>query len=74
VIRSAPGTFARKTDAEGYLTLIEAQLARSEWIALDRGKEGARTIQLYRWTIDQHITPHLGAMPLNRLDTPMIRA
>jgi len=89
VMRSAPETFARKTDAERYLTLVEAQLTRSEWIDPDRGKVRLqdyaeqwitqrpnlrpRTVQLYRWTLGRHITPHLGAMPLNRLDTPMIR-
>jgi integrase len=30
-------------------------------------------VHLYRWTLGRHITPHLGDMPLNRIDTPMVR-
>lgn len=32
-----------------------------------------RTVHLYRWTLGKHITPHLGGVPLNRIDTPMVR-
>lgn len=88
-IRKAPQTFARKAEAEKYLTLIEAQMVRGEWIDPERGKIRLkdyadrwiterpnlrpRTVHLYRWTLGRHITPHLGDMPVNRLDTPMIR-
>jgi integrase len=89
LMRSAPQTFARKRDAERYLTLIEAQMARHEWIDPDRAKIRVqdyadrwitqrpglrpRTVHLYRWLLGRHITPHLGAVPLGRLDTPMVR-
>ncbi|MEU5939034.1 tyrosine-type recombinase/integrase [Micromonospora sp. NPDC047548] len=88
-IRSAPETFARKAEAERYLSLIEAQMARGEWIDPDRGKIRLqdyaerwiterpnlrpRTVHLYRWTLGKHITPYVGGVPLNRLDTPMVR-
>jgi hypothetical protein len=36
--RTAPGTFDRKSDAERYLILVEAQMARREWIDPDRAK------------------------------------
>jgi integrase len=88
-VRSAPQTFARKAEAEKYLSLIETQMARGEWIDPERGKIRLqdyaerwiterpnlrpRTVHLYRWTLGRHITPHLGDMPLNRIDTPMVR-
>jgi len=88
-MRSGPQTFARKAEAEKYLSLIEAQMTRGEWIDPERGKIRLRdyaerwiterpnlrprTVHLYRWTLGRHITPHLGDMPLNRIDTPMVR-
>ncbi|MFF5295000.1 tyrosine-type recombinase/integrase [Paractinoplanes globisporus] len=88
-MRSAPQTFARKAEAERYLSLIESQMVRGEWIDPERGKIRLqdyaerwiterpnlrpRTVHLYRWTLGRHITPHLGDMPLNRIDTPMVR-
>lgn len=87
--RSAPETFERKSDAERFLSLVEAQMMRGEWIDPERSKirlqEYAerwitqrpnlrpRTVQLYRWTLQKHITPHLGRTPIGRLDTPMVR-
>jgi len=87
--RTAPGTFPRKSDAERYLALIEAQMMRGEWIDPDRGKVSVKdyaerwieqrpnlrpsTVQLYRWTLGKHIAPYLGAVPIGKLDTPMIR-
>lgn len=88
-MRSAPETFARKAEAEKYLSYIESQMAQGLWIDPNRGKIRLqdyaeqwiaqrprlrpRTIQLYTWTLGKHVTPHLGGMPLNRIDTPMIR-
>jgi len=88
-LRSAPETFARKRDAERYLTLIESAMAKGEWTdpagAKVRLQDYAerwieqrpglrpRTLQLYRWTLKKHITPYLGGVPLGNLDTPLIR-
>jgi len=88
-MRFGPQTFARKAEAEKYLSLIETQMARGEWIDPERGKIRLqdyaerwiterpnlrpRTVQLYTWTLGKHITPYLGDMPLNRLDTPTVR-
>ena len=87
--RSAPETFARKSDADRYLSLIESQMSRGEWIDPERGKVTVkdyaerwvaqrpnlrpRTVQLYTWLLRKHITPYLGAVPLGRVDTPMVR-
>ena len=38
VMRSAPLTFARKEEAQRWLTLTEARMARDEWIAPERAK------------------------------------
>src|SRR5680860_808314 len=37
-MRSAPLTFARKEEAQRWLTLTEARMARDEWIAPERAK------------------------------------
>ncbi|RKR89180.1 site-specific recombinase XerD [Micromonospora pisi] len=87
--RSAPDTFARKTDADRYLTMIEAQMMRGEWIDPERAKVTLgdyadrwitqrpglrpRTVALYRWTLGKHIAPYLGGVDLGRLDTALIR-
>ncbi len=89
LIRTAPETFARKSDAERYLTLVEGQMFRGEWIDPERGKVtltvyGTRwiaqrptlrpsTVGLYTGLFTRHITPHLGNIPINRITTPMVR-
>jgi integrase len=87
--RTAPDTFARKSDAERYLTMMEAQMMRGEWIDPERTKIVVadyasrwiahrprlrpRTVALYRWLLGKHVAPYLGGVELGRLDTPMIR-
>jgi integrase len=89
VVRTAPETFARKSDADRYLVLVEGQIARHEWIDPARAKVKLadyaerwiaqrpnlrpRTVQLYTWLLGRYITPYLGSVELGRLDTPMIR-
>jgi integrase len=89
-MRSAPETFARRPDAEKYLTLVEAQLTRRDWTDPDRGKVRLadyaedwieqrpglrpRTADLYTWLFNKHIAPYLGDVVLSRLTTQMIRA
>lgn len=81
--RRAPETFARKSDAERYLTMVEAHMVRHEWIDPERGKVRAgdyaelwitqrpklrpRTVHLYRWLLGKHVTPYLGGVPLGKL-------
>ncbi|MEQ7006205.1 hypothetical protein ABN028_08380 [Actinopolymorpha sp. B17G11] len=88
-MRAGPETFERRGDADRYLTLVEAQIARKEWTDPERAKVSLqdyaeqwiaqrpalrpRTVELYRWVLAKHITPFLGTVPLGRLDTPMIR-
>ncbi|GAA5176921.1 site-specific integrase [Rugosimonospora acidiphila] len=88
-IRTAPETFARKGDADRYLTLTEAQIARREWTDPDRAKIKLgdyakqwidqrpnlrpRTVHLYTWLLGRYVTPYLGPVELGQLTTPLIR-
>ncbi|MGH3731244.1 MAG: tyrosine-type recombinase/integrase [Micromonosporaceae bacterium] len=88
-MRSAPQAFARKSDAERYLTLIEAQMVRGEWADPERAKVTVgdyaerwiserpnlrpRTVGLYRWTLRKHITPYLGRVSLGKLSATLVR-
>ena len=76
--RAAPETFATKTDAEVWLTLVEAEIRQGEWIDPEAGKvqlakyartwieerPGLRpkTIQLYLYLLRKHLSPVLGGM------------
>ena len=88
-LRSAPQTFARKEEAERWLTLAEAQMMRGDWIdpALgrvtfaeyaenwlrERPRLRPRTIELYELLLRRHINPVLGAVEVGKLSTPMVR-
>ena len=87
--RNAPTTFERKKDADLYLARVESLLSQGEWTDPARAKVRLgdyaerwvvqrpglrpRTVELYRWLLGRHITPHLGPVPLGNLSTPMIR-
>jgi integrase len=88
-MRSAPETFARKVEAQRYLTLVEAQIARGEWTDPERARITLeayadrwiaerpglrpRTVELYRWLLRRHVAPSLGGVPLGKIDTPLVR-
>ncbi|GAA4078998.1 site-specific integrase [Actinomadura miaoliensis] len=85
----APKTFERKSDAERWLSLVEAQIFNGDWTDPDRAKVRLgdyaakwidqrpglrpRTVELYRWLLKKHIAPHLGAVELGKLSTAIIR-
>jgi hypothetical protein len=85
----APETFARKSEAEQFLSLTEVQLLRGDWTDPDRGKMKLgdygttwiaqrpnlriRTRELYAWLFDKHIEPGLGTVPLGKLSTSLVR-
>jgi len=89
LLRSAPETFPRKSDAERYLTLVEAQMARGDWVdpmraqvklgdyaerwIVHRPNLRPRSVELYTWLLRCHISPYLGGVPLGKLDTALIR-
>ena len=88
-MRTGPDTYERKSDAERALTLIEAAMMAGEWTDPERGKINlgdyaatwiaerpglrVRTVDLYNWHLAKHIAPYLGAAPIGKLSTPMIR-
>ncbi len=88
-MRSAPQTFARKEEAERYLTLVESQMMKGEWIDPARSavtladygdrwiqqRPGLRprTVELYEQLFRTHIKPYLGGYSLGRLTTPAVR-
>ena len=43
-----------------------------QWIR-ERAGLRPRTVELYRWLLGKHITPHLGAVELGRLTTVLVR-
>jgi integrase len=85
----APETFERKSDAERWLTLTDAQIFNGEWTDPERSKVKLgdyaqkwiaqraglrpRTVDLYRWLLGRYIAPHLGGVQLGKLSTQMIR-
>jgi integrase len=87
--RYAPETYERISDAERYLTLVEAQIFNGDWTDPERGKVKLlayaetwiaqraglrpRTIELYRWLLGKYIAPHLGKVELRKISTQMIR-
>ncbi|MEV5750931.1 tyrosine-type recombinase/integrase [Actinoallomurus sp. NPDC052308] len=86
---TAPETFERKSDAERWLTLVEAQIYAGDWTDPQRGKiplgeYGAawikerpnlrpKTIELYTWLFERFIVPPLGRVQVGKLTTQMIR-
>jgi hypothetical protein len=88
-VRSHPETFARKGDASRMLTVLEGHLMHGTWTDPDRARiklaEYAeqwiaqraglrpRTIELYRGSLKRRIAPYLGAVPLGKIDSAMIR-
>jgi integrase len=88
-LRSHAVTFARKTDADRALALIEAEIAEGAWTDPDRAKIKLadyadvwiaqrpglrpRTVEIYRGLLRRLVSPYLGSVPLGKIDTPMIR-
>lgn len=88
-LRSHAVTFARKTDADRALPLIEAEITQGTWTDPDRAKIKLadyadvwiaqrpglrpRTVEIYRGLLRRHVSPYLGNVPLGKIDTPMIR-
>jgi integrase len=89
LMHTGPETYARKSDADRALVLIEAQITANEWTDPDRGKVPLgdyaqawivqrpglrpRTADLYRWLLRKHIAPRLGGVQLGKLSTSMVR-
>jgi hypothetical protein len=73
IMRSADRTFATKTEAERWLTRIEAEIIDSDWIDPESGRVAfgvyaadwieerpglrPKTIQLYRFLLGRYLAP-----------------
>lgn len=87
--RYAPNTFARKGEAEQFLSLIEAQMLQGQWIDPERAKVKLvdyaakwikersglrpRTVELYRRLLRRHIEPHFGSTSVGDITSGMVR-
>jgi len=85
----APRTFASKGDANAWLAGNEADIGRGGWVDPQAGKVklaryadewlnrrpelSPRTVELYRYLLDHHILPALGAYALGSLSASAIR-
>ena len=87
-MRSAPHTFARKSDAASWLTLKEAEIRRGDWIDPDVARVAfeeyaeqwitdrvlkVRTEELYRGLLRNHLLPTFGNVSLGNIDEASVR-
>src|SRR3954453_7713201 len=86
---TADETFGRRRDAGQWLSLVESDMLRGEWINPDdqavtldefetrwieeRPGLRPRTVGLYRWLFGRHSRPHLGTLMLGDLDAARVR-
>jgi integrase len=88
--RSAPDTFETKTDAERWLSAVETDLARGQWIdpsasettlrdwsvlwLANRPDLKVRTRELYDWLLDKYVLPGIGDVPLGKITPSLVRS
>lgn len=88
-MHSAPMTFARKSDAERWLALLQGKVIRGEWSSPDARRVTVgeyayawvaerplqpRTRELYESQLRNHIDPYLGAKTLDKLTPQAVRS
>lgn len=85
----APNTFRTRAEADRWLSLVEAELARGQWkpphrenVTVDafgarwideRPGLRPRTVDLYRWLFKKYVQPNLGKVKLGSLDAARVR-
>ncbi|MFF4617877.1 tyrosine-type recombinase/integrase [Nonomuraea jabiensis] len=88
-IRVGETTYERERDADKALSLIEAKLTTGDWTDPQRAKVKLgdyadkwisertnlrpRTVEIYKGLLKRYIRPHLGGMPIGKLDTAAVR-
>lgn len=88
-LQNGPDTYARIADAQRALSPAEVAVAAREWTSPERAKVQLadyarlwiaqraglrpRTVEICSWLLRRYIAPRLGAVPLGKLSTPMIR-
>jgi integrase len=88
LLRSAPSTFARKTDAARWLSFKQAEIAGGDWIAPELARQPfaeyadqwlrdrvlkVRTEELYRGLLNNHLLPTFGALAVGEIDEAKVR-
>jgi integrase len=90
LLRPAPNTFLTRTDAERWLSVVEADLLRGTWIDPAAGRVAVReyaerwiaerpglaprTVELYRSVVRCHIVPKLGDLSLADVTPARVRS
>jgi integrase len=90
LLRPAPNTFLTRTDAERWLSVVEADLLRGTWIDPAAGRVAVRkyaerwiaerpglaprTVELYRSVLRCHIVPKLGDLSLADVTPARVRS
>ncbi|MFG1877061.1 tyrosine recombinase XerC [Sphaerisporangium sp. NPDC049003] len=88
-IRTGESTYATERGADKALSLVEAKLITGDWTDPQRSKvklgEYAekwirertslrpRTVEIYRGLLRRYIVPHLGNVPLGKIETAVVR-
>jgi Phage integrase, N-terminal SAM-like domain len=87
-VRSAPRTFARKSDAAGWLALMETEIRSDDWIDRQAGSVTfgsyaeqwlhdrvlkVRTAELYGGLLRNHLLPSFGNVRLIDVDEAAVR-
>ncbi|GGQ78540.1 putative prophage phiRv2 integrase [Couchioplanes caeruleus subsp. azureus] len=89
IMRTAPSTFPTERQALRWLTVVESDIIKGEWVAPEAGevllgkygprwiaerKLAARSRQGYEYLFRLHIEPHLGALALAAIKPATVRA
>ncbi|MET8160392.1 site-specific integrase [Sphaerisporangium sp. NPDC005289] len=88
-LRTGESTYATERDADKALSLVEAKLITGEWTDPQRSKVKLgdyaekwitertnlrpRTVEIYRGLLRRYIVPHLGNVPLGKIETAVVR-
>jgi integrase len=86
----APDTFASKTAAERWLSSVETDMARGQWVdwrsrqlllgdyaetwLAARPDLKIRTRELYQWLLGKYLVPSLGHLPLDKITPSVVRS
>ncbi|MCG5219606.1 site-specific integrase [Streptosporangium sp. KLBMP 9127] len=88
-LRTGEATYANERTAEKALSLVEAKLITGDWTDPQRAKVKLgiyatkwinertslrpRTVEIYRGLLRRYVVPHLGDIPLSKIDTAVVR-
>jgi integrase len=88
--RTAPTTFATKTDADKWLVLTQSAMLNNDWRDPAPGRQllgsyaktwieerpnlRGKTLDLYRWLVSRHIEPRLSQMQLTEITPAHVRS